>query len=451
MRKSRALKPALVSISAMALLGCMPVTDAPQIRPLQSAATAPVRDMLYESAISAIDKRDYARALDYLQQARLRDPRNPRVLNAMGVIYDKLGRFDLSARYYAQAQEADPASKVVANNMAYSKVLQGLSHQDGTNIAELPPTGAVTVASAAPVMTAPSDIPSPPVAAASQPVRMADNIPATQIPRPIARPALPLSGPQPVTVAAKEVPAVARSTTSSARSALPPPAVVLHPVITAAQASGKSRSAPETATTAHQQIAMPFVTSGSKAKTISQQPVPGADRSVARAEAAVNTAAAQSSANKTVVPHKAVTPDILVKPRPAGGLVQASTVGAKPVLTTGHPLLVIDATGHVTKAKVVGRRLTQLGWTVRATSAPDRQARTQLFYAPKDVAVARAMQNTLPFPVRATADASVAGLKLTIGQDFLSWKPRNARLAKLWQNLVVTALLSSSATKGAHP
>ena len=65
-------------------------------------------------------------ALDYLQAARAKDPKNARVLNAFGVVYDKLGRFDLSARYYAQASAPDPNSPIVAKNMSYSRWLQGL-------------------------------------------------------------------------------------------------------------------------------------------------------------------------------------------------------------------------------------------------------------------------------------------------------------------------------------
>ena len=42
----------------------------------------------------------------------------------MGVVYDKLGRFDLSSRYYDLAEAADPGSKVVAIDRAYSVILQ---------------------------------------------------------------------------------------------------------------------------------------------------------------------------------------------------------------------------------------------------------------------------------------------------------------------------------------
>ncbi len=81
-------------------------------------------DRLYADAVTALKQRDYATALDALQLARARRPADPRVLTAMGVIYDKLGRFDLSARYYDEAEAADPGSKVVAIDRAYSERLQ---------------------------------------------------------------------------------------------------------------------------------------------------------------------------------------------------------------------------------------------------------------------------------------------------------------------------------------
>ena len=84
-------------------------------------------DADYAGAVSAIHRRDYAGALDFLQAARLRKGDDVRVLNAFGVVYDKLGRFDLSERYYRQARAIDPTSAIVAGNLAYSLELQGRS------------------------------------------------------------------------------------------------------------------------------------------------------------------------------------------------------------------------------------------------------------------------------------------------------------------------------------
>lgn len=100
------------------------------VRPVLTPATGPALpadEGLYRDAASAIAQRDYGLALDLLGAARDRDPRDPRVLNAFGVVYDKLGRFDLSAEFYAQAETLDPGSPIVANNQAYSLLLQGKS------------------------------------------------------------------------------------------------------------------------------------------------------------------------------------------------------------------------------------------------------------------------------------------------------------------------------------
>src|SRR5258706_7222808 len=115
-----------------------------KVRPIEnmSSLTGAPQDRFYESAVSAINARDYGRALDYLQAARDRDPHNVKALNALGVVYDKLGRFDLSARYYAQARAIEPEARIVAENTRYSKVLQGLlnpSRQVAVATIELPP------------------------------------------------------------------------------------------------------------------------------------------------------------------------------------------------------------------------------------------------------------------------------------------------------------------------
>jgi tetratricopeptide (TPR) repeat protein len=95
----------------------------PDLAPPDPAA---VVNRLYVRAADAIRARDYALALDLLQVAAARAPGDVRVLNAQGVVYDELGRFDLSGRYYARALQADPNSAIVAHNMAYSARLKGL-------------------------------------------------------------------------------------------------------------------------------------------------------------------------------------------------------------------------------------------------------------------------------------------------------------------------------------
>jgi hypothetical protein len=94
---------------------------------------------LYADAIGAVDQRDYATALDELQLARTARPNDPRVYAAMGVVYDKLGRFDLSARYYEKAETLDPGSRVVAIDRAYSARLQHLQSASAREVAVVAP------------------------------------------------------------------------------------------------------------------------------------------------------------------------------------------------------------------------------------------------------------------------------------------------------------------------
>jgi Flp pilus assembly protein TadD len=102
-----------------------------KVHPVQ-ADVGPARspeDRLYADAVKAIDNRDYGEAISLLQVARDGRPGDPRVLTAMGVVYDKLGRFDLSDRYYDQAEKADPGSKIVALDRKYSMFLRSAGRQ----------------------------------------------------------------------------------------------------------------------------------------------------------------------------------------------------------------------------------------------------------------------------------------------------------------------------------
>ena len=136
-----------------------PVTPAPSGDHQMSQA-----DTYYLNASSAIYRRDYALALDLLQIARMKKPGDVRVMNAFGVVYDKLGRFDLSARYYGEAAALDPNSTVVRNNLAYSQRLQGKA----SDVAALASAAPVSIlqsprpAAPAPTLTLASTTPSGP-------------------------------------------------------------------------------------------------------------------------------------------------------------------------------------------------------------------------------------------------------------------------------------------------
>ncbi|HWY66376.1 MAG TPA: tetratricopeptide repeat protein, partial [Rhizomicrobium sp.] len=120
--------PMTLATAGLAACASLMESDTVKVRPVESklSQASAQHDPLYESAVVAINERDYGRALDYLQAAKDKNPGNVKILNALGVVYDKLGRFDLSARYYAQASAIEPDSKIVAENRGYSQVLQRL-------------------------------------------------------------------------------------------------------------------------------------------------------------------------------------------------------------------------------------------------------------------------------------------------------------------------------------
>jgi len=165
-----------MSLATAGLAACASVMGGEElkVRPVETkpAQASIQQDPVYASAVSAISDRDYGRALDYLQAAKAKDPNNVKILNALGVVYDKLGRFDLSARYYTQARNVEPDSKIVAENMGYSKVLQRLMDPG------------------APVAVANLDLPAlaAPAAPEQRPAILAATIPSTIAPAPEAKP-----------------------------------------------------------------------------------------------------------------------------------------------------------------------------------------------------------------------------------------------------------------------
>jgi Flp pilus assembly protein TadD len=145
-----------------------PLVTQADMKPVGAQAAS---DRLYADAVKAIDQRNYGQAILLLQVARDAHPSDARVLTAMGVVYDKLGRFDLSDRYYAQAQKADPGSRIVALDMQYSQFLR--SGGDATAVAK---------------------------ARAAAPVLLSSTVPSTP-----AGPARPLSAPAPAPLSGEQL------------------------------------------------------------------------------------------------------------------------------------------------------------------------------------------------------------------------------------------------------
>lgn len=574
--------PIALATGGLAACASMLGNEQVKVRPVDtlSALGSEQHDTLYESAVTAINAREYARALDYLQAAKAKDPRNVKALNALGVVYDKLGRFDLSARYYAQARAIEPDSRIVAENQGYSKVLQRLlnpSQPVAVATIDLPPdvtrsaipvsaatpaekTVIATVASSAPVVlptekrlvetphmpvvTASLVLPKtepllpasllpaidppgappaerrvvdtshPPVMTASlvlpkaQPLLPAPVLPAVDPPAPMmpvvekrivdaphafpanlllklpdAKPLLAASvSPMPPAMSAVQRQVVfesAPSTVSVPMAAIParlvvatpaapvtakflpaasfPPLAAAEPVV---ERKVMVASAPPVVAPVALPAAKPVVPASQAVVTTSmteKKPiaapvalpkpvvVASAPPMVVRSPAAARLSSSTPAAPLAAVPvlaAKRVLPVATVVP------INRAAAKAKPgkVLTIGQPIRLLNASGKTAGAGTVLHRLTALGWTMRPSDTR-MQMVTVLFYPAQNIAAAKAMQRTLPFPVRLVADKA-AGMRLVIGRDYLSWKPRNSRIAVLWQKRLVVASVQKPAIRG---
>jgi hypothetical protein len=118
------------------------------------------------------------------------------------------------------------------------------------------------------------------------------------------------------------------------------------------------------------------------------------------------------------------------------------------VFIIGQPVRVLNASGKPDRVGIVSRRLGALGWTVRLTDAGRIQSVTTLVYNTRNVGAAKAMQRTLPFPVRLVAEPGASGMRLTVGRDYLSWKSKNTRIYGLWQKGPPGASLQKASLKG---
>jgi hypothetical protein len=121
-------------------------------------------------------------------------------------------------------------------------------------------------------------------------------------------------------------------------------------------------------------------------------------------------------------------------------------VANKKFLTIGQPVRLLNASGKAGGAGPVLRRLAVLGWTMRQSEGRAQPA-TVLYYPVQNIGAAKALQRTLPFPVRLAVDKAGA-MRLVIGRDYLSWKPRNAHIAALWLKGAVVASLQKPSIRG---
>jgi hypothetical protein len=423
--------------------------------------------VFYQDAVNAIDHRDYATALDYLQAARAKDPKNVRVLNAFGVVYDKLGRFDLSARYYAEASALDPGSTTVARNIAYSRMLQGLM---GPQVATSEPPTASAPLRTADLSAMPAEAGAPPIAAPTIPVTV-QLAPATTIAAaPHVAPALdtsvpsaPAFTPSMLTFAAVSVnlpdePAekVASPPKAAPPAKLSPEAVKVAfddpwlqvPALQPAHV-GTSTLAVVRQTAPQPEVepivSLPAVSFSNVAIAISDFPAAPAisETSPQAAPAVYRVPVARFLGNAVVreTPASVLTP--LRTPRTALSVVP----GVNKALLIGRPLRIVDASGRQGATDPVHRSLAALGWSVsklRPTSVTALKY-TTVIYPLVNERVAQALARTLPFPARLSPDAcGCHGVQLVIGTDFLTWKATGRRVPNIWRTNLNFAALSAN-------
>ena len=458
---------AAVTVAAMGMTACSSSLWKPEVtvRSALKGTAGPSHDPLYDSAVSAINNRDYALALDYLQAARAKDPNDIRTLNALGVVYDKLGRFDLSARYYAQAGAVDPQSRIVAENLAYSRILQGFANADAPrNVAseQLPP--------ASPVSHMTADLARPATVAVADVIndKVAVTPPATPIMIIATNPPLPAVPPLPPPahkVAAVPVPAQAMNGMAP-DLALPwisvwpatPHKVAAIPLQTPKMdVIGANMALPWISvlpTTPLRVAAVPLQARTMRDITANLPSLP-VRAIVPQMVAAITPPAPKVriiAANLLSPPLQPAAPRkmaLLVPQGPKPGMqkVEIQKPQSQKIVTIGHPLTIVNAAGPADRVDILRQRLNKLGWSMRPSELARVQAATSLYFTPKNSLAAQAMQRTLPFPVRMIPGAAGADLKLVIGQDYLGWKPKNARIAALWQKRVVVAALAKRSTE----
>jgi hypothetical protein len=436
MKKMRPLKYLIVTASAGALSACASWLggDEIKVRPFNniSSLSSESRDPLYESAATAIDQRDYGRALDYLQEAKARNPSNIKVLNALGVIYDKLGRFDLSARYYDQARAIDPNSRIVAANLDYSRTLQGLSPLDRGPVArmDLPenfntgPARNPTVLASKPVA---GDTAKSSAVVAASPEEILTISPHTEVAGVVKQSPQPAA---PMAIPVRQLQGMDSSTPQSTAPLKLEKVRVTNPV--AANVAGQSVEKPAI-------VAAP--NSVAPARSKAESPM----NEVPRVAVAIPPTPQMSMpGQQTRIVERLALPS---QARSQSRRI-AALPASKKVLTIGQPVRILNASGKPDRVGIVSRRLSTLGWTVRLTDAGRIQPNSTLVYNPRNAGAAKAMERTLPFPIRLVADSGASGMRLLVGRDYLLWKSKNARLQTLWQKDSAIASLQTTVVKG---
>ena len=462
------------------IVACAPVQRQDVLRGVRpvsptSSALSTTDDIEYQGAVSAITDRDYGRALDYLQAARIVHANDVRVLNAFGVVYDKLGRFDLSARYYAQALAADPHSAIVLQNLDYSHVLEGMAQGTRTDamIAITSPPTPVGMANPTPIRASVA----PSAELALDPQKLPDRAPLKVIAAPSNRAeltaaAIPYPDLAPVMDFVELIPEPQmlppRAAVSVMAATLVPASLTAADFETPDLSSTSSPEKPPEPEMAARRVL---------ARVAAASPVtlmPGDDsiQELASTKFAIygpEEPKGHSVSAALVAPPDLVNPAHFSMLWPALGTPQGfgqtkSIHLAKALMDksrsdygspqrpfkAGRHLSVINATGQSGISELVRRQLLHLGWTAPQWAAGEttNQRTTTIRYARPDGYTARALARTIPFRVQLLMCVDPCnGIELILGSDYLEWKPKS-NLARRWKSRV--QILVSSAQRSEH-
>lgn len=110
MRRTGRRWAALAAVMTAALAGvyALLAPGAALADPTDEAAAALQADPDYASGRKAIEAKDWARAMQLLSSAALRDTRNADIQNFLGYAYRHMGELDLAFRHYARALQLNP-------------------------------------------------------------------------------------------------------------------------------------------------------------------------------------------------------------------------------------------------------------------------------------------------------------------------------------------------------
>ena len=122
------MRTILFLISVPVLAGCAGQGFAElDVRPVapQGYGAADGNGSLYDLGKRQLAAGNAGLAIDAFRRALRADPTSIDSLNGLGVAYDRIGRFDLSRRYYEEALGLNPNSAMILHNLGYSLALQG--------------------------------------------------------------------------------------------------------------------------------------------------------------------------------------------------------------------------------------------------------------------------------------------------------------------------------------